>query len=127
MAKHHLYRHGIGGGIRVERSDLQVTLRRCQCHHRYQLELVCLLWHQTGAIWEQERVGAAENQLACKSCRRHCSCCKSEVYEERTKCVTRSHPGPRFFAAPSTPGNPPKRDWNRISIPCMRNESPVTD
>ena len=67
MAEHQPYRYGIGGRIRVERSDLQITLRRCQCHHRYQLERVFVLWHQTGAIWQQKRVGAAAKQLACRS------------------------------------------------------------
>jgi Protein of unknown function (DUF2924) len=43
------------------------SLRRCQCHHRYQLERVCFLWHQASAIWQQERVGTAANQRMCKS------------------------------------------------------------
>src|SRR2546421_5587599 len=67
MAEHQPYRYGIGGRIRVERSDLQITLRRCQCHHRYQLERVFVLWHQTDAIWQQKRVAAAAKQLACRS------------------------------------------------------------
>jgi hypothetical protein len=35
-------------------------------------------------------------------------------------------PRTKVFRCAIYTGNLPRRDWNRISIPCMRNASPVT-
>jgi hypothetical protein len=44
----------------------------------------------------------------------------------QSTCVSPLHPPQKLFAAQFTPGSHPKRDWNRISTPCMPSASPVT-